>query len=184
MQKHHWENLNNCVKRSAPDVLRGETERKHCHQSSIGSWGSSGNCTVELKRTESQDKLMGFKLCSTYVTLQYLSFINLKMRITIVFTFHTVIKIKRGDTCKTLRTMPGTKWVLTNLAILSLCRSLCTTCTQFTTRADINRCYLWWNFLSSVIATELLPQFKLLGRTVSLKGKKKNPILVVVVKYI
>lgn len=52
---------------------------------------------------------MGFKLCSTCVTLQYLSFINLKMRITAVFTFHTVIKIKRGDTCETLGTMPGTK---------------------------------------------------------------------------
>ena len=40
------------------------------------------------------------------------------MRITVVFTFHTVIKIKRGDTCETLGTMPGTKWVLTNLAIV------------------------------------------------------------------
>lgn len=67
--------------------------------------------------------------------------------------------------------MPGTKWVLTNLAIISLRRSP-KSVYNYRLR-EIETGSIFDGTFGSVIATELWAQFKLLGRIVSLKEKKR-----------
>lgn len=96
------ESTNKCKKGCSHFTNRRHGKNTASSHSSIGSQSSLGSCSVVLKRMDSGSRLPGFISDCTCVNLLCLSFISLKMRITTVFTIHSVIRIKRNDTYKTL----------------------------------------------------------------------------------